>query len=151
MYTNCRSGSLLPWKIIADQDAEEYLLQSLLKKLKGNGSRNHEHNTNWDKSSRPEANDSTRKTRYEEGNPKKEPDKAETKTETPAELEEMGQELWNKINRIAIVDMMEGGHITIEEGEIELKHLDSSEMENTFTKKTEDKGPDKDTNHNLEE
>ena len=50
----------------------------------------------------------------------------------------MGQELWNKINRIAIVDMMEGGHITIEEGEVELKHLDSSKMENTFTKKTRD-------------
>ena len=63
----------------------------------------------------------------------------------------MGQELWNKINRIAIVDMMEGGHITIEEGEVELKHLDSSEMENTFTKKTEDKGPAKVTKHKFKE
>ena len=55
------------------------------------------------------------------------------------------------MNRIAIMDVMEEGHITIEGGEVELKHLDSTEMENAFTKKTEDKGPDKDINHNSRE
>ena len=43
--------------------------------------------------------------------------------------------------------MMEGGYITTDEGEVELKHLDSPEMENTFTRKTVDKGPDGDTDH----
>ena len=32
MYSNCRANSLLEWKISVDQDAENYLLQSILSK-----------------------------------------------------------------------------------------------------------------------
>ena len=43
MYTNCRSNSLLEWKIIADQEAENYLFQSFLKKVKEKKLRNSGH------------------------------------------------------------------------------------------------------------
>ena len=34
LYRNCRTKSLLDWKIITDQDAEDYLLQSITRKTK---------------------------------------------------------------------------------------------------------------------
>ena len=37
MYTNCQENLLLEWKIVTDQDAERYLLQSFLKKERWKG------------------------------------------------------------------------------------------------------------------
>ena len=37
MFTNGRAESLLEWKVITDQDAERYLLQTFLKKEKWKG------------------------------------------------------------------------------------------------------------------
>ena len=43
MYTNCRANSLLDWKIIIDQDAEDYLLQSIIRKTEWKNGEGTEH------------------------------------------------------------------------------------------------------------
>ena len=137
-------GYLLPWRITTGRDAEGYLHRPHPKGLEENRPGNNKCNEKWNKSNESETNDPTRKILHKEKKPKKESDK----TETPAEMEETEQEPCNKTNKLT-PNMMERDHTTSEEDEVEPKHLDSSEMENTFAKKTGDKGPDKDTNHNF--
>ena len=43
MYTNCRANSLLDWKIITDQDAEDYLFQSVIRKTEWKNGEGTEH------------------------------------------------------------------------------------------------------------
>ena len=127
---------LLPWKIIADQDAEGHLRLSLPKDLEENRPENHNHDEKWDKSNESETNDSTRKILYEEKEPKKEPDRTEAKTETTADGEETEQGLEDKTNKLAIANRMEIGHIPIEKGKVELRQPKSAETGEASTKKT---------------
>ena len=43
MYTNCRAISLLDWKIITDKEAENYLVQSFLRRTEWKEMRNSGH------------------------------------------------------------------------------------------------------------
>ena len=68
MYTNCRSSSLLEWKIIADQEAENYLLQSFLKKVGSGEPRNSNHEPVSSQANGTRAAHTTKATRYVEEN-----------------------------------------------------------------------------------
>ena len=121
MYTNCRSISLLPWKIIADQDAEEYLRQSLLNKSEDNSPRNKE-------TTGPGINDSARKTQYKERNQKEKPD---------TERVEIGSQTKpragtpRKITKRMIEIMIEDKKLTIKEGKIAIRHMEAKEYKDT--------------------
>ena len=48
-------------------------------------------------------------------------------------MEEIGRRLQEKLTREAILDMMESGHLTMEESEVELRELESRERKNNKT------------------
>ena len=50
--------------------------------------------------------------------------------ETKKRQEELGLRLQRKLTREAILDMVESQYLTMEEGEVELKDLESREVEN---------------------
>ena len=68
MYTNCRASSLLDWKIITDQEAENYLVQSFLRKTEWKEMRNNGHELSHGRPNRMETSHTTKATQYmEEG------------------------------------------------------------------------------------
>ena len=73
MYRNSRSNSLLEWKIIADQEAEDYLLQSFLKKVEEKKPKDKKHASNWGQPNKTKTINTTRATRYVEGKEKDKP------------------------------------------------------------------------------
>ena len=73
MYRNSRSNSLLEWKIIADQEAEDYLLQSFLKKVEKKEPKDKKHAQNWSQPHRTKTINTTRATQYVEGKEKDKP------------------------------------------------------------------------------
>ena len=74
MYRNWRSSSLLEWKIIADQEAENYLLQSYLNKGERKESKNRKHESNWGQPNRTKTTYTTKATQYVEGNKQDNPE-----------------------------------------------------------------------------
>ena len=74
MYRNSRSNSSFEWKVIADQEAEEYLLQSFLKKVEEKESKDKKHASNWSQPNRTKIINTTRATSlYVEGKEKDKP------------------------------------------------------------------------------
>ena len=73
MYRNSRSNSLLEWKIKVDQEAEDYLLQSFLKKVEKKDPKDKKHASNWSPPSRTKTINPPRATRYVEGREKDKP------------------------------------------------------------------------------
>ena len=64
LYTNCRANSLLEWKIEADREANNYLLQSFLRKEKWKESESNEHESSNDQNGRTETSHTTKFTIY---------------------------------------------------------------------------------------
>ena len=67
MYRNNWQNSVLQWKIIADQEAEDYLLQSFLKKVEEKEPKDKKHASNWSQPNRTKTINTTRATGYVEG------------------------------------------------------------------------------------
>ena len=66
MYTNCRANSLLEWKVIVDQDAERYLLQSFSEKENRQNTEPHRQERDQDRKNNQERHHTTNFTRYVE-------------------------------------------------------------------------------------
>ena len=182
MYTNCRSSSLLEWKYITDQEADDYLLQSFLRKTEWEEMRNSGNKPSHAQLNRTGASHTTKATQYiEEGKTRRSAERApmehnkttdmaqhgkdshddynqggrkQTRTETlrpskfritqeeaKVRLTERGRKLQEKLTREAILDMMESGHLTIEESEIELKRLELRNKENSSHKRNKSNTP----------
>ena len=136
MYTNCRASSLLEWKIIVDQDAEDYLIQSLLKRERWKDPKTNAQ-TGHDKNNRNELLHATKSTHYRKGerhsygeDTEQLHNIAKTSLDTKGNQEETGMRLRNKLTRKIILDMIETGHLTMEEGEVELKELETKQRAN---------------------
>ena len=134
MYTNCRASSLLEWKIIINQDAEKYLLQSLIKKERWKDPKTNAQKSGHDKNNRNEVHHTTKSTHYrkrEEDSLGEETEQhhiiAQTSVETKKNQEEIGMRLRNKLTKKIILDMIETGHQTMEEGKVELKELETKQ------------------------
>ena len=56
-----------------------------------------------------------------------------TQEEAEERFEELGRKFQEKLTREAILDMMESGHLTMEESEVELRELESRERKNNKT------------------
>ena len=56
-----------------------------------------------------------------------------TQEEAEERFEEIGRRFQEKLTREAILDMMESGHLTMEESEVELRELESRERKNNRT------------------
>ena len=133
MYSKCRANSFLEWKIIVDRDAEDYLLQSVLNKTRWKGPETKAQEPGIDKGGYQEIHHKTKFTRYTEigetsntSNMEKGPTAMEREEdqENKKRMESRWEALQKKLTRKAIVDMVEQGYITKEEGESEMKKLE---------------------------
>ena len=149
MYSNCRTSSLLEWKIIVDQDAEDYLLQSIMSKERRNDTEIKAQKPERDKNGIQETHHTTKFTRYTEKGGADSPlateqtsteMEAATEQETKKKTEERWKTLQKKLTRKAITDMMEQGYITREEGESEIKELEKRRLKKEEPPKRENTG-----------
>ena len=131
--TTVRASSLLEWKIIVDQDAENYLLQSVLSKERRKDPETKAQKPEHDENGEQEIHHTTKFTRYTEKEGADDPMATEqmstamdgeTEQETKKRMERRWEALQRKLTNKAITDMMEQGYITKEEGEVELKELE---------------------------
>ena len=144
MYTNCRANSLLEWKIIVDQDAEDYLLQSVLKKKRWKYQELNTQESAQNKHNEPGTHHTTKSTHYtrEHVDPIKMENRqhredktriqektnqchnsAQPQDEPREDQDELLTRLRKKLTEKAILDMVESQHLTMEEGKAELDGL----------------------------
>ena len=144
MYINCRASSLLDWKIITDQNAENYLFQLFIRKTEWKNLGDNDHEANQSQTGIGKTSHSAKTTRYKEKRGTDSPmgvgqtkhNQAKMKEQEAKEkFKKRGEALRKKITRKIILDVMETGHLTMEEGEVELKELETRQRVNKETPK----------------